>query len=104
MSSTATTVQGQTSGLAKRLRGVNLQTYGLIGAVILIWLFFAILTHGTFLSARNVSNLFLQLKVTAIMSCGMVLVIVTGGIDPSAGRLAGLSSHIVVLCQPNLWP
>jgi len=104
MSSTATTVPSETPSLAGRLRGVNLQTYGLIGAVILIWLFFAILTHGTFLGPRNISNLFRQMTVTAIMSVGMVLVIVTGGIDLSVGRLAGFVSIIVALCQSDLWP
>jgi D-xylose transport system permease protein len=105
MSSTATTAQSQTSGLARRLRRFNLQTYGLIGAVILIWLFFAIVTpNSSFLSARNISNLFRQMTVTAIMSCGMVLVIVTGGIDLSVGRLAGFVSIIVALAQANLWP
>ena len=103
MASIATTPQSQTSGLSKRLRGVNLQTYGLIGAVILIWLFFAILTHGTFVSARNVSNLFRQLTATAIMSCGMVLVIVTGGIDLSVGTVmtfsAVMTAQVMIIWQ-----
>jgi len=104
MASITTTVQSQTPGLARRIRAVNLQTYGLIGAAILIWLLFAILTHGIFLGPRNISNLFRQMTVTAIMSCGMVLVIVTGGIDLYVGRLAGFVSIIVALCQASLWP
>lgn len=103
MSSITTPAQSETPSLAKRL-GANLQTYGLIGAVILIWLFFALQTEGTFLGARNISNLFRQMSVTAIMSVGMVLIIVTGGIDLSVGRLAGFVSIVVSLCQAQLWP
>lgn len=103
MSSITTTVHSESPSIVKRL-GANLQTYGLIGAVILIWLLFAFLTGGTFLGARNISFLFRQMSVTAIMSVGMVLVIVTGNIDLSVGRLAGFVSIIVSLCQMQLWP
>jgi D-xylose transport system permease protein len=103
MTAMTTTPQTETPSLVKRL-GANLQTYGLIGAVIVIWLLFAFLTNGTFLSPRNISFLFRQMSVTAIMSVGMVLVIVTGGIDLSVGRLAGFVSVIVALCQMELWP
>jgi D-xylose transport system permease protein len=103
MASVTTTASSETPSLAKRL-GANLQTYGLIGAVILIWLFFAFQTNGTFLSPRNISFLFRQMTVTAIMSVGMVLVIVTGNIDLSVGRLAGFVSIIVAMCQAQLWP
>lgn len=103
MSSITTTTQIETPSLVRRL-GANLQTYGLIGAVILIWLFFSFLTDGVFLSPRNISFLFRQMSVTAIMSVGMVLVIVTGNIDLSVGRLAGFVSVIVAMCQMQLWP
>ncbi len=103
MSSITTPAHSETPSIVKRL-GANLQTYGLIGAVILIWLFFAFLTHGIFLSPRNISFLFRQMSVTAIMSVGMVLVIVTGNIDLSVGRLAGFVSVIVAMCQMQLWP
>ena len=103
MSSITTTASSETPSLVKRL-GANLQTYGLIGAVILIWLFFSFLTNGIFLSPRNISFLFRQMSVTAIMSVGMVLVIVTGNIDLSVGRLAGFVSVIVAMCQMELWP
>ncbi|MFN8418941.1 MAG: hypothetical protein U0528_06820 [Anaerolineae bacterium] len=103
MTSITTSAPTETPSLIRRL-GANLQTYGLIGAVILIWLFFAVLTNGTFLGARNISFLFRQMSVTAIMSVGMVLVIVTGNIDLSVGRLAGFVSVIVAMCQMQLWP
>ncbi|HTP09133.1 MAG TPA: sugar ABC transporter permease, partial [Anaerolineae bacterium] len=52
-------------------------------------------------SPQNISNLFRQMSVTSIMAAGMVLVIVTGGIDLSVGRLAGWISTVVAYNQLN---
>jgi D-xylose transport system permease protein len=77
----------------------NLQTYTIIIALILIWIVFTIATDGGYLSPQNISNLFRQMSVTSIMAAGMVLVIVTGGIDLSVGRLAGFVSTVVAYNQ-----
>jgi D-xylose transport system permease protein len=105
MASTTTTVQPQreASGLARQFRA-NLQTYGLIGALILITIFFSVQTNGAFIGARNFSNLFRQMTVTGFLSVGMVLVIVTGNIDLSVGKLAGFVSVVVAVFQARLWP
>jgi len=90
------------SVITKQLRA-NLQTYALILALIVIWIIFDITTGGLYLSAQNFSNLFRQMTVTAFLSVGMVLVIVTGGIDLSVGRLAGWVSVWVAYFQANIW-
>lgn len=89
---------GAVSGLAKQLRA-NLQTYTLIGALVVIWIYFYYRTDGTFMAPRNFSNLFRQMTVTAFLSVGMVLVIVTGNIDLSVGKLAGFVSVVVAYYQ-----
>lgn len=88
--------------IAKRFRA-NLQTYALIFAMILIWGFFFAVTDGAYLSPQNFSNLFRQMTVTALLSCGMVLVIVTGGIDLSVGNFAGFVSVVVAKFQADIW-
>lgn len=88
------------SSVGKQFRA-NLQTYTLIGALILIWIYFYYNTDGLFLNARNFSNLFRQMTVTAFLSVGMVLVIVTGHIDLSVGKLAGFVSVVVAYFQAN---
>ncbi|WP_343416663.1 hypothetical protein [Candidatus Flexifilum breve] len=60
-------------GIAKLLRA-NLQTYALIFATVIIWLYFSYLTNGSFLSPQNFSNLFRQMVITGFLSVGMVLV------------------------------
>jgi D-xylose transport system permease protein len=105
MASITTPVQTQSEagGLGRRFRA-NLQTYGLIGALIIIAIFFSWQTNGAFISARNFSNLFRQMTVTGFLSVGMVLVIVTGNIDLSVGKLAGFVSVIVAVLQTQIWP
>jgi D-xylose transport system permease protein len=81
----------------------NLQTYAIILAMVFIWIFFAFLTDGNYLSPQNFSNLFRQMTVTAFLAIGMVLVIVTGGIDLSVGKLAGFVSVVVAYFQATVW-
>ena len=81
----------------------NIQTYTLLIALVVIWVIFAFLTHGSYLMAQNISNLFRQMTVTAFLSLGMVLVIVTGGIDLSVGKLEGFVSVVCAYLQYFVW-
>ena len=81
----------------------NVQTYTILLAMVGIWLFFFFATRGTYLDAQNVSNLFRQMSVTAFLAAGMVLVIVTGNIDLSVGKLAGFVSVVVAYLQAYVW-
>ena len=81
----------------------NLQTYAIILALIGIWVLFAILTKGTYISPQNFSNLFRQMTVTSFLAIGMVLVIVTGGIDLSVGKAAGFVSVMAAFFQARIW-
>ncbi len=95
--------QSSTASPLLQLFRRNVQTYTIIIALILIWLVFTIATGGGYLSPQNISNLFRQMSVTSLMAAGMVLVIVTGGIDLSVGRLAGFVSVVVAYLQANTW-
>src|SRR5512133_1921386 len=93
---------GLAGELSKKVRE-NMQTYTIILALIGIWIFFAVLTKGAFLSSQNFSNLFRQMTVTSFLAIGMVLVIVTGGIDLSVGKAAGFVSVMVAFAQARFW-
>lgn len=88
--------------LSKRVRQ-NMQTYTIILALVGIWILFTVLTKGAFMSAQNFSNLFRQMTVTSFLAIGMVLVIVTGGIDLSVGKAAGFVSVICAFLQARFW-
>ncbi len=81
----------------------NFQTYALVVAMIVIWGIFFFLTNGIYLTPQNFSNLFRQMTITAVLSVGMVLVIVAGHIDLSVGKLAGFVSVIVAYLQAYTW-
>jgi D-xylose transport system permease protein len=82
---------------------LNVQTYTILLALIGIWAIFFFATGGTYLDSQNISNLFRQMSVTAFLAAGMVLVIVTGNIDLSVGKLAGFVSVVAAYLQANIW-
>lgn len=81
----------------------NIQTYIIIIALVAIWGVFALVTKGGYFMPQNISNLFRQMTVTGFLAVGMVLVMVTGGIDLSVGKLAGFVSVIAALFQRDVW-
>ena len=50
-----------------------------------------------FLTTNNLMGVFRAFSLTAIMSIGMVMVIITGGIDLSVGSAMGLASLVTAL-------
>jgi D-xylose transport system permease protein len=76
-----------------------LRTYTMVIALVVVWAIFAYTTDGVFLEARNFSNLMRQSTITAILSVGMLMVIVTGHIDLSVGSLVGLAGGVAAVAQ-----
>lgn len=85
----------------KHTMKANMRQYTMFVALIVIGLIFTVLTDGTFISSRNLSNLFLQTATIAILACGMVLIIIAGYIDLSIGSVAGFAGAIAALLQVN---
>jgi len=79
----------------------SLRAYTMLGALILIWLFFHWQTGGIFLTPRNISNLMLQMSVTGILAVGMLMVIVSGNIDLSVGSVLGLAGGVAAILLTN---
>jgi D-xylose transport system permease protein len=77
----------------------NTKQYTMFLALIAIWVIFAFLTEGVFLTARNLSNLFVQTVTTAVLAIGMVLVIVAGHIDLSVGSVLGFTGAVCAMCM-----
>ncbi|MDE0555395.1 MAG: sugar ABC transporter permease [Candidatus Poribacteria bacterium] len=79
------------------MKHLNFRMYAMVLALVCLWVIFTLLTGGTFLSTRNLSNLSRQAAVTAILAVGMVLVIVSANIDLSVGYGAGLLGAIAAI-------
>jgi len=67
----------------------------MIVALLFIWGLFWAVTGGVFLSSRNLSNLFMQMVTIAILTHGMLLVMVAGNIDLSVGSVCGTLGALV---------
>lgn len=72
-----------------RLFKNNIRQYGMVIALAFIMLLFQVLTKGIMFAPMNITNLVLQNSYVLILAIGMLLVIVTGGIDLSVGSVAG---------------
>lgn len=83
---------------------LNTRMLGMLGALAVIWIGFHILSGGLFLTPRNLWNLSVQSASVAIMSTGMVLIIVTRNIDLSVGSLLGFVGMIMGVTQTNFLP
>jgi D-xylose transport system permease protein len=87
-----------------RLAEIDTRLMGMIGALIVMWIGFHIMSGGTFLTARNLWNLSVQTSVVAIMATGMVLVIVTRNIDLSVGSMLAFIGMAMALLQTEILP
>ncbi|HEX3504677.1 MAG TPA: sugar ABC transporter permease [Xanthobacteraceae bacterium] len=92
--------------LARYLKSTELDTrmLGMVLALVLIWIVFHVLSGGLFLTPRNLWNLSVQSSSVAIMSTGMVLVIVTRNIDLSIGSMLGFIGMVMAVVQADLLP
>lgn len=85
---------------AKRV--VDWGVYRSVIALAVVMVVLAILTHGTFLTPRNLTNLTRQVAINGILAVGMTYVILIGGIDLSVGSIVALAGVVTGLFQVNL--
>lgn len=84
----------------QRLRSGELGSLPVIVALAIIWGYFQS-KESVFLSARNLSNLILQIGVTGTIAVGIVLVLLLGEIDLSVGSVMILSSALLAWAVVN---
>ena len=72
-----------------------IKKYTMVIALVVVFIFFTILTGGKLTLAQNISNLLLQNAYVLVMACGMLLCILTGGnVDLSVGSTLCLSAAL----------
>ena len=84
--------------------GLDTRMLAMIGALLIIWIVFAMLTDGIFLTPRNLYNLAVQSTVVGILATGMVLVIVARHIDLSVGSVLGFTGMVIAFFQVEVFP
>ena len=84
--------------------GIDTRLLGMIGALVVLWIVFDVITGGRFLTPRNLFNLSVQTASVAVMATGMVFVIVTRNIDLSVGSMLGFIGMTVAALQVKWLP
>jgi putative multiple sugar transport system permease protein len=112
MTSTAPTdadvpVEVRKGPAAPRRFSINLRQSGIYVAFGLIVVLFTILTDGALLQPQNISNIIVQNSYVLILAIGMILIIIAGHIDLSAGSVVALTGAICAVLTVNMgfpWP
>ncbi len=81
----------------KKLLKQNIREYGMFIALFVIMMTFSILTNGTFMSPRNISNLINSTGYIAVLAVGMTLILIIRHIDLSVGFIAGFLGAITAI-------
>jgi rhamnose transport system permease protein len=78
----------------KKFFSSNIREISLIIVMIVIAIFVQVRSRGHFLTAININDMLMETSVLAIMAVGMMMVLVTGGIDLSIGATMALSAMV----------
>ena len=95
------------SGRAPRRLSLNPRQSGIYVAFALIVALFAVLTDGALLQPQNISNIVVQNSYILILAIGMILIIIAGHIDLSAGSVVAATGAVSAVLMVNLdlpWP
>lgn len=96
----------ESSARGRRL-SFNVRESGIYVAFLLIVVLFSFLTDGALLEPQNISNIVVQNSYILILAIGMILIIIAGHIDLSAGSVVAVSGAIAAVLMVNHdvpWP
>ena len=79
--------------------GLDSRMMSMLLALVALWVVFGVATEGLFLTPRNLYNLSVQTSAVAVVSCGMVFVIVARQIDLSTGSLLAFTGVLTAYAQ-----
>ncbi|MFT4108449.1 ABC transporter permease subunit [Propionicimonas sp.] len=82
--------------------GGNLRQYGMLGALIVLALFFQVVSGGKMLTPSNAQNILNGNSYVLILAIGMLFVIITGQIDLAPGSVAAVVGICTAL-SINYW-
>jgi D-xylose transport system permease protein len=83
--------------LRRRLAMGEIGQLPVVVGLILIWAIFQVASGGSFLKPENLTNLVLQIAAVGTISAGLVLVLLLGEIDLSAGQVSGFAAGVMTV-------
>ena len=78
----------------KKSANLNLKQYGMVFALLAIFIIFYFLTGGTNATPMNMNNLIMQNSYVIILATGMLLCVLTGNVDLGVGSYVALCGAI----------
>lgn len=81
-------------GESKVKKKIDFKSYVMAAALLGIWIILSAATKGSFITSRNLANLFRQMSVVGLLAIGMVYVLLVGNIDLSVGSFVTLGGVI----------
>ena len=79
----------------KKAVNIDMKQYGMVLALIAVFLIFAVMTGGKNMSPANINNLIMQNGYVVILAVGMLLCVLTGNIDLGVGSIVALCGATV---------
>ena len=79
----------------KKVVNIDMRQYGMVLALIAVYLIFAILTGGKNLSPANINNLIMQNGYIVILAVGMLLCVLTGNVDLGVGSIVATCGAVI---------
>ena len=78
----------------KKTVNLSLKQYGMVFAMIIIFIVFYVLTGGTNATPMNINNLIMQNSYVIILATGMLLCVLTGNVDLGVGSYVALCGAV----------
>lgn len=85
----------------KILKKITDQKYTNAFVVILLFVFFSFMTDA-FFNLENIFDVIKSYSVLGILSCGMLPIIISGGIDVSVGAIVSASACVMAMVMKNV--
>lgn len=76
----------------KKYVNLDLKSFGMIAALVIIFIIFFVLTKGSNATPTNINNLIMQNGYIIILATGMLLCVLTGNIDLGVGSTVALGA------------
>lgn len=79
----------------KNTVNIDMKQYGMVLALIAVFLIFAVMTGGKNMSPANINNLIMQNGYVVILAVGMLLCVLTGNVDLGVGSIVAVCGAVV---------
>jgi len=84
----------ETKAATEKKANLSMKQYGMMLALVAVYIIFAVLTGGKNLTPINVNNLIMQNGYVVILAVGMLLCVLTGNVDLGVGSVVASSSAV----------